>query len=243
MKQTAYACQWPHTWWGRSQVIAALSNQTLGRVALTGIVNHCLRDKSGDVSLAAAAVAWIEGLTVERPFKTINPVAGTLLKEVGVLQRLPAGVCGIQQSFERMLGVHFAVKWRVLFGADYSKAERHIVMCRGLMETNVSAWVNGMDSFNDWLLIGLAAHDTGLSGYSAGNVGGFMHSGHLKSNYPATQAMIQSIHEQRWESMLSHAMVKKKGVAVRATRPIRYGYLRKGKTLLRRALAELESKF
>jgi hypothetical protein len=104
---------------------------------------------------------------------------------------------------------------------------------------NAHQQVNAMDVFCDWLLTALTRKDKSLGAYQQGNVGGFMNSASLKKLYPATQAFVLDIHQMRYQSNLSHAKV---GKTDKATGPIRFNYLRKGKKLLRHAIAELSIK-
>ena len=66
-----------------------------------------------------------------------------------------------------------------------------------------------------------------------------MNSASLKKFYPATQAFVLDIHHMRYQSNLSHAKV---GKTDKATGPIRFSYMRKGKRLLRGVVNELAAK-
>jgi hypothetical protein len=130
--------------------------------------------------------------------------------------------------------------WKRFFGRDYRSAERQAVLCSGLAQANVTAWVNAMDVFNDWLLQALFRRDKALGGvYTVGNLGSMMHQGNLKASYPAVQALVVEIHEKRGESSLSHPVKKKGAVIVKRAGLIRYGYIFRAKKYVRKALAEL----
>ena len=47
------------------------------------------------------------------------------------------------------------MNWRTVFGENYRDVERHTIYTRALATTNVRAWVNAMDVFNDWMLVAL----------------------------------------------------------------------------------------
>jgi hypothetical protein len=138
---------------------------------------------------------------------------------------------------EKLTGLSIGIDWRRLFGKDYRSVERQIVQCRAYADTNPTAWVNAMDVFNDWLLIALYKRDPALGAYTPGKVGSIMGSTRLKSSYPRVLTFVQSVHNKRYESSLSHAKIKKSG---RATAPIRFQYLKTGRRLLRNAVSELE---
>jgi hypothetical protein len=140
-------------------------------------------------------------------------------------------VCGIERSFRRLLqGTPPAMDWRRFFGRDYRSAERQAVLCSGLAQANVTAWVNAMDVFNDWLLQALFRRDKALGGvYTVGKLGSMMHQGNFRASYPAVQALVVEVHEKRGESSLSHPVKKKGAVIVKRAGLIRYGYIFRAK--------------
>ncbi len=130
--------------------------------------------------------------------------------------------------------------WKRFFGRDYRSAERQAVLCSGLAQANVTAWVNAMDVFNDWLLNALFRREKTLGGvYTIGKLGSMMHQGNLKTTHPAMQALVVEIHEKRGESSLSHPVKKKGSVIVKRAGLIRYGYIFRAKKYVRKALSEL----
>ncbi len=97
-----------------------------------------------------------------------------------------------------------------------------------------------MDVFGDWLLTALYRHDPSIGTYNPGTVGSVLSSTRLKTKYPAIHAMVESIHNKRYESALSHARQRHTG---RPTQVIKYTYLRKAKPLVRAAIAEIAAKW
>jgi hypothetical protein len=108
---------------------------------------------------------------------------------------------------------------------------------RALADTNVTAFVNAADVFNDLLLSRIYLHDTSLGTYVLGNMGAVLTSARLRASYPATLQLCTDIHEQRLRSNLSHAVVRRTG---KATSRIPYRYLRTAKRLYIRAIQEIE---
>lgn len=106
------------------------------------------------------------------------------------------------------------------------------------METDITAWVNAMDVFDDWLLEALYDQDKSLGIYSA--IGSVIDAKRLVQNYPNVQAMVKSVHEKRYVSALSHAKEKRTG---RPTQPIKFAYLKTAKPLARAAIIELAAKW
>ena len=206
----------------------------IGKPSLETIINILLRDNSEDVAIAAAFVIYKNNLTITPPQKTIHSSAAKILKALGIIKRSSGQVCGIDYSFLRMVERTAKVNWKRFFGNDYSNAEKQIICCRAFAETDITAWINAMDVFNDWLLISLYRNDPSLGIYKA--IGSVMDSRRLKIKYPSIQSMIKSIHHKRYESNLSHA---KQGRTGRPTQRIKYSYLKKAKPIIRAAISEI----
>jgi hypothetical protein len=236
--QAKYACLRPKSWWARSQLVLSLHDRLFGRPSLTWLANQALRDPSAEVAMAAAYLVHKEGILVERPMKGLQPNAAKILRELGSIQRVRLEPCGIHLYFARLVGAIPEIRWRAFFGANHRRAESQAVFCRAYMETNVTAWVNAMDVFNDWLLEALYHQDTSLGVYSA--VGSVIDSKRLAQNYPSIQALAKSVHEKRYGSALSHAREKRTG---RPTQTIKFSYLRTAKPLVRAAIYELAAKW
>ncbi len=137
-----------------------------------------------------------------------------------------------------MLGSAPRINWKDVFGPNYRNAEKQMVRTRALADTDVTAWVNAMDVFDDWLFDALYAHDTSLGRYTLGEIGSVLNGGRLKAKYPAVYEMAESIHGKRYGSALSHPKEKRTG---RPTRMVKYAYLKTAKGLIRKAMAELQA--
>jgi len=234
--QMKYAIRRAGSWWARAQVALFLSEEVIGRPSFETLLNHALRDKSSDVAMAAAFVMGQTGASVSSPRRDIHPSANPILKELGLIKRARSRPCGVHTSLERIAGTIATVNWRHFFGSNYADAERHAVECAAFAETNITAWVNAMDVFDDWLLTSLYAHVPGLGKYTTGKIGSIMSSTRLQRSYPKTHAMVKAIHDKRRESLLSHP--KDFGTG-KTTRPIKYRFFTKMKPIIREAIAEL----
>ena len=234
--QTAYALRRERPWWGRARLVQAMSPQNTAGTVLAQTLNECLRTYNSEVSLASAFAVWEFGIAIKGSRASINPVAAQVLRELGVIARTPPPPCGIHASFVRLLGKAPTINWKRVFGTDYATVESHCVFARALADTNVSAWVNVMDVFDDWLLQALYAKDTTLGTYHLGSIGNVLNGGRLQRQYPAIYELAESVHTKRLESVLSHPRTRRTG---KPTRPIRYAYLASAKRLIRKALTEI----
>lgn len=237
VNQARYAARRVPEWWVRAQLVAAIATQHYGMLTVQTILNDALRDQNSDVSLAAAQQMAILNVAVVPPLRGINAFGGKALRQLGVLKRIPGRSCGIEWSFARLTGRLSIVNWRTVFGSNYRQAEKLTVQMRALADTNVTAFVNAADVFNDLLLSRLYLHDPALGTYVLGGIGSVLSSTRLRAQYPAIAQLCNGIHDERLKSSLSHPVVRRTG---RPTSRIPYKYLRTAKQLYRRAIAELE---
>ena len=237
LSQTHYATRHVSEWLVRSQLVAALGTQRYGTTTLQGILNEALRDPNSDVSLAAAQQIADLNVTVLPPLRDVNVSAGKALRQLGVLRRVPGRSCGIEWSFTRFTGKTSTLNWRAVFGGTYRHAEKLAVHMRALADTNVTAFVNASDVFNDRLLSCLYGHDATLGTYTLGQIGSVLSSVRLRTRYPAVSQLCNGIHNERLKSSLSHPTVKTTG---RPTSRIPYRYVHTAKRLYSRAISELE---
>jgi hypothetical protein len=238
INQTRYAIHTVREWWVRAHLVSALNGQHYGTTPLESMTNGALRDQNPDVSLAAAQQAALLSVGVLPPLRTIQPSGGKALRQFGILKRVPGRSCGISWSMARLTGRSSSVNWRSIFGSTYRHAEKLAVQMRALSDTNVTAFVNAADVFNDRLLSRLYLHDPSLGTYQLGSIGSVLSSTRLRNNYPSVFQLCEGIHAERLKSSLSHPVVKKTG---KPTSRIPYRYLRIAKGLYLRALIELEA--
>lgn len=203
-------------------------------------LNTTMRSKHADVALSAAWLCGMHGIAPSKPTKDIHPLAKLMLKELGLMRRGDSSVCGIRLAISEMTGHDIPVRWKKFFGKSYKRAEAQITTCKGYFKTDPSAWANAIDVFNDLWLDALHRHETTLGGYTLGRSGSTLDNPvRLKSAYPAIANMAMKFHEKRLESDLSHAEVRK---TKKATKPIKFKWLRVGARLLRRGAEELHLK-
>ncbi len=230
------------SWWAKAVITIELDDSVIGKPSLEAIANKQIRSQSADVSLAGAFLTYEFGLSVTRPYRDINPVAGKVLRSLGIIRRAPGAPCYVNLSLRRMADITLNVNWRSFFGDDFKDAERQIIRCRSYADTDVNGWVNSMDVFIDRLLEKLFAVDGSIGTYSLGRIGSVLHapSGRFATNYPETYALAERIHDARATSDLSHPVVRGTG---KTTGRIRYSFLTKSKPFIRRSVAEIKAAF
>jgi hypothetical protein len=238
--QTAYAISSARQGWVRAQLLSALNTGHYGTAQLETILNEGLRHPNPDVSLAAAVQVVNLNIEVRSPAKTIQPSGGKALRQFGILKRVPGRACGIEWSLSRLTRRSTEVNWRRIFGTDYRHAEKMAVHMRALADTNVTAFVNAADVFNDRLLCRLYLHDPSLGIYTLGNIGSVLSSARLANGYPQISNLCMAIHQERLKSSLSHPVVRTTG---KPTSRIPYRYLQTARQLYIRGINEIQSRW
>jgi hypothetical protein len=229
-------------WWTRAELLGVLDDAAVARPLRDVLLNERLQDPVSDVAIAAAVhLAMPVASKVAVPHRLVQTGAARVLEAFRLVPKGAGAVCGIERYFRKLMqGSLPTMDWTRFFGRDYRSAERQAVLCSGLAQANVTAWVNAMDVFNDWLLNALFRRDKTLgSVYTIGKLGQMMHQGNLKTIYPAVQALVVEIHEKRGESSLSHPVKKKGAAIVKRAGLIRYRYIFRAKKYIHKALTEL----
>lgn len=161
-------------------------------------------------------------------------------KEVGVIARRRTSHCGITNSFRKLDPNIGLLNWRRLFNTRYSHAERQAVEFAALSSTNITAFVNALNVFNDLLLAALFDTDSTIGKHTLGKLGSVLNSttSRFAKKYPKTFALAKDVHYIRHQSMYSHPSVRSTG---KATKRISFRFLNKAKKLLKAALNELST--
>ena len=238
-RQVEDACSRARSWWTRATLVDNLDLIHVGTATRDRIVQKGLRDDARDVALAAGWTAFMGGVSLTGPQKHWNRSGSILLRELGLIKRA-SGYCGISKSFQKLERKIPAPSWKKLLRTHYTQAERQAVDIVALSQTNITAFVNALDVFNDILLDALFKADGAIGSYTLGQIGAVLGSktSGFASKYPATFALASEVHEARLSSMYSHPRVRKTS---KPTKRIRYSFLGKAKRLLRSAANELRA--
>jgi hypothetical protein len=226
-------------WWAQAELTAVLDDRVIGKAGRDRLLNQLVEEPVSDVTIAAAVQIEGLGVKVTCAREKIQAAAARVFGAFGILPCGTARVCGVERYLRKLLGSTPPMDWKSFFGRDYRRAERQAVWCAALVDTNVTAWVNAMDVFNDWLLKALFRKDKRLGKYNIGQLGSVLTCSGLITEYPATQAMVAEIHDKRGESSLSHPVKRKAGVILKVAGRIRYGYRFRAKKFISAAVIEL----
>jgi hypothetical protein len=224
-----------------SRLLETVSGWHYPAAQISDILNHCLKNETNDVGICAATQIVNRGLKVTASIADLNRSGAIVLNAFGIIASMPRARCGVTSSMTALLGARIPdIKWRRVFGPEYAKAERQAIWCSAYSRTDMTAFVNALDVFNEWLLSSLYKHDASLGLYTLGNIGSALGSTRIKAQYPSVFSLASSVHNQRLKSMLSHPTVRSTG---RVTGQVRFSYLPVAKRLLLKAFREIKAKW
>jgi retron-type reverse transcriptase len=236
-RQVIYACNNAHSWWTRATLINNLDSKYIGAGTVESICCEGILDDNRDVALAAGWKIFWDGITLTGKRTQWNPSGAILLREVGFIQRSTAIYCGIEKSFQKLDQNIACLKWKKLLGYHYFQAERQAVEILALSGTNITAFVNAFDVFNDLLLDRLFSTDGTIGKYTLGNIGGALNANSkFAAKFPLTFLFVHTIHDSRYMSMYSHPRVR---TTTKPTKKINYRFLGRARLLLKNAVKEL----
>lgn len=234
-----YACKTAPSWWSRAKLMEAIRLDALSEPSARLVVDEGVRSAFHVPALVAAWTGFQMAYTPPGRRRSWNRAAELLLKEVGLVRRSTARVCGIRKSLEKLDQRIPELDWQRLFGPKYAQAERQIVEAAAASKVNITNFVNLLDVFNDLMIDALCRRDGDIGNYSlGGNIGGFLQSttSRFAVKYPAVRLYTFEVHQKRYESMASHPLVRS---TRRPTGKIPYRFLAKTRRLLTSATNEL----
>lgn len=238
-QQIIRVCKSARSWWTRAMLISKVQLDQVGNATRDNVVQHGLKDGSPDVALATGWKTFVDDIAVPNQKHQFNPSGSILLKELGVIQRKTAGYCGINHGLRKLDQKISSVNWKKLMGKNYAQAEKQAIEVAALSGTNITAFVNALDVFNELLLDSLFATDGAIGDYTLGKIGSSLTStSRFAVKYPAIFALAKEVHEARYLSMYSHPRV---GKTTKPTKKISYRFLGKAKGLLKAAVTELKT--
>lgn len=238
--QTKYVCRRARSSWLRSSLLLAADAACSDLPLRQSLSASALQDGSTDPAICGAVIAGKDGVKPPLGVRQMQRQASLVLKEFGLVRRASGRVCGIDATVKLLNPGTATVNWRVFFGAKYRQAERQLIVCRGYAGTDATAWVQGLDVFNDLLLDALYRVDGTLGGYQLGNIGGTTKSRPvaLRTRFPHVLALAEVVHEKRYQSDLAHPKVR--GTS-QPTGRIPFRFIGESKRLLLRAVDEISA--
>ncbi len=194
-------------------IIGSVTVDIIGEASFIDLLNICLKKDEKDSALIAAYLIIQNNLEIEFSLSGVNQSAQITLKVSNKINRIRPTKSIIPECLNKICetSINFDnFKWRSFFGTQHDIAQQRMLIALAYAKTDITAFVNIMDSFNDLFLYKLSLVDASIGVYQLGNIGGFLNPGSaLQSKYPKIDKMCKVIHEKRKESLLSHPVSRK----------------------------------
>lgn len=191
-----YACDSPF-WFTRREIAYILKNKD------SKLIKKYLKDNILDVKIAAADSIVSKDIQIP---STSAEIVSSFFTEYGLITGPSEVECRVNNILSEMLGKEFNSNWHNLFGRDYNHALKILVACQSSVDTNASAWICQLDSFNDILVRKLCLLDTGLPQVFK-DIGGILGSGnsYFSRTYKNIHDACYDIHNRRKTTLTAHA--------------------------------------
>lgn len=238
--QLRWQLGWKGSWWFRATILEIVGATRAGSLPHLKLVDHALRDPSGDVALIAADLMLAGAGTPTPPVHDVHQTAQRLLKKAGVIGQVRSRNALVAGAMADALNYRVAsVSWKKIMPTHLQDCSRRARRWAGYRTTDASAWVNLGDSIVDFVLDDLFRHDGGIGGYTLGSIGSSLNSpSRFATKYPKMFAAAKALHELRLRSDLSHPRHRGSG---RPTRPIKFNELPPVTRLLVAGILEVEA--
>ncbi len=225
-------------WWTLKTVIKYINYDYLGEPSYKELLKLLLTHESVDVSISAANELIQKDVVFDSSLYNSNHIAQQTLKSAGVIKRAASAPSEITYYLNKICKYTFPEKkWKIFFGEYHEYAENKVARAYGYSQNDISAFVNIIDVFNDFLLDKLFIHDNELGRYQLGNIGSVIQSEPSKFNikYPKLRCLCKAIHDKRLQCDLSHPKIKNGGY----TKPIKFNEIKNLRRLMREGYLEL----
>lgn len=223
-------------------IIDSVKIDIIGEASYIDLLKICLKKDEKDSALVAAYLIIHNNLKVEFDLSGVNQSAQTTLKVSNKINRIRPAKSVIPECLRRICGssIDFdSFKWKKFFGVQHDVAQQRMLIAAAYAKTDITAFVNTIDAFNDLFLHNLAQADTSIGTYQLGNIGGFLNPGSaLQNKYPKIDKMCKELHDKRKESLLSHPVSRK---TKKFTNKIEYKYINTARRLILDGFSELMS--
>ncbi|NBG87230.1 hypothetical protein [Isachenkonia alkalipeptolytica] len=217
-------------WIVRKSLIQNVNKDFIGEPSFTVLARKLLSSENVDEAITSAHEIIINKYSLSKPYNDINHIAQKVLKNGGIINRAASQPSMIH---EKLLFIcngkstrYTLLKkdWKKMLKDNHDSAESIIIRAYGYVQSDITAFVNILDTFNDLLMDRLFQHDPSIGKYVLGKPGSVLSSksSRFGKKYPDFFKLCNEIHNKRLESDLSHPMVKATG---NPTKRIKYAYI------------------
>jgi hypothetical protein len=224
-----YMCASPF-WFTRREIAYTLKNKD------SKLLKNYLKDDILDVKISAADC--IVSRDIQIPSTTAK-IINSFFAEYGLVIGSSEVECRIDNILSEMLGKKFNTNWHNFFGDDYNHALRILVTCQSSIDTNASAWICQLDSFNDVLIRKLCLVDQKLP-QDFKDIGGILGSknSYFSRTYKGIHGSCYDIHNRRKTTITAHAYQRNGDKTIKFKHSEIKTYMKKQKELIESILAD-----
>lgn len=223
-------------WWVKKSLIKYINIELIGEPSFIEIMKKLLFDQSIDIAICAAQEIIKHNCKLNPPYNRINHIAQKQLKFARIISRAGSRPSKIGECLERICNKKIPdIRWKIVFREQHDIAENRIIIALSYSRTDISAFINIIDTFNDLLLNRLYSRDKSLGTYQLGNMGSVLNSSRLQTKYPRLFNYCKEIHDKRLECYLSHPITK---ATKKYTKKIEYKYIYRVRHLLYEGILE-----
>lgn len=198
-------------WWVKTSLIH-LAEKDLCIINLNkNTLDSYIYNDIPDLSLAVANHYLLSGDIHALPqISNISPVAQNVLKKSGLIMRNRYTNSQINKYLFVLTQTQYNTAWKKKLGKEHNQIERTLFTALGYWKTDLTAFVNLLDTLDDRICSILTIAHSELGGYKLGNIGASINRNNktFPSFLPKFFKMCLEIHEMRLSSHLSHAEIK-----------------------------------
>ena len=231
-----------NSWWVKKTVVKYIDIELYGEPSYVDIMKKLIvQDNNTDIAMNSAHEIIKNKCKLNPPYTKIHHMAQKQLKFAGLINRAGSRPSRIGQCLNRICDRDITeTRWKFIFRKEHELAENIMINALAYSKTDVSAFVNILDTFNDLLLSRLHLHDKKIGNHVLGNFGSIYNNKKLIIKYPMFHNYCKEIHETRLECFLSHAITKS---SRKSTKRIEYKYMKTAKNLIYEGIEELIRKW
>lgn len=227
-------------WWIKKSLLKYIDIEMYGKPSYLELLRHYLESDNIELIVAGMNAILVNDVNIDFDISKMNYKAQLMLKDTGYIKRSARRPSAINDCLKSITNRKIKkLNWKNIFGSDHKAAENKLQRAKTYSTTDMSAFVNIVDTFNDMLLQKVFDKDGSIGVYQLGKIGCHLYNRGtaFEQKYPLLFEYCSYIHELRLSCDLSHPIVKK---TKKNTNPIKYREIYKIRQLLADAMIELE---
>lgn len=139
-------------WWVKMASIRQLSSDLFGRPTYSDVLNNLLRAPEAAANLVAASRVLQDRIVLRKPYGDVGEPGKRTLRAAGVITSVGQSTSRINEVLAYIMGQSTTgYDWKKFFGKNHRHAELMMIFLKRDRETNIDAFLVGLDSYCDFL--------------------------------------------------------------------------------------------